>query len=179
MGRFDDWLYPYLFRTTVINMWDRHPACPRGRQDAYPQYYWRRGISYLKIGLWWLQGVVHKGRELLTPIPLLPKDPQPVFASKWAEQDFYDEIWFSRVRSLTYQFWVDRDLPRCVRQSARAANESWNVLFVSIKGAIIFTEITEIYTITLEKLWSYDQVDVYACYDTSMKKICCWTVQAQ
>lgn len=65
--------------------------------------HWRRGISYLKIGLRWLQGVLHKGRELLTPIPLLPKDPQPCFASKQAERDFYEQIWFSRIRSLTCQ----------------------------------------------------------------------------
>lgn len=69
------------------------------RQQVDP--HWRRGISYLKIGLRWLQGVFHKGRELLIPIPLLPKDPQPCFASKRAEQDFYERIWFSRIRSLT------------------------------------------------------------------------------
>jgi len=69
------------------------------RQQVDP--HWRRGISYLKIGLRWLQGVLHKGRELLAPLPLLPTDPQPVFASKRAEQDFYDQIWFSRIRSLT------------------------------------------------------------------------------
>ncbi len=69
------------------------------RQQVDP--HWRRGISYLKIGLRWLQGVLHKGRELLAPVPLLPKDPQPCFASKRAERDFYDQIWFSRIRSLT------------------------------------------------------------------------------
>lgn len=69
------------------------------RQQVDP--HWRRGISYLKIGLRWLNGVLHKGRQLLTPIPLLPKDPQPCFASKQAERDFYDQIWFSRIRSLT------------------------------------------------------------------------------
>lgn len=63
--------------------------------------HWQRGISYLKIGLRWLKGVVHKGRQLLNPIPLLPQDPQPCFASKWAERDFYDQIWFTRIRSLT------------------------------------------------------------------------------
>lgn len=63
--------------------------------------HWRRGISYLKIGLRYLQGVLHKGRSLLTPIPLLPKDPEPCFASKRAEQQFYDQIWFSRIRSIT------------------------------------------------------------------------------
>jgi hypothetical protein len=38
------------------------------RQQVDP--HWRRGISYLKIGLRYLQGVLHKGRELLTPIPM-------------------------------------------------------------------------------------------------------------
>ena len=33
------------------------------RQQVDP--HWRRGISYLKIGLRWLQGVIHKGRTLL------------------------------------------------------------------------------------------------------------------
>ncbi|XHX79316.1 MAG: transposase [Stenomitos frigidus ULC029] len=69
------------------------------RQQVDP--HWRRGISYLKIGLRWLQGVVHKGRQLLLPIALLPRDPQPCFASNRAEQDFYDQIWFTRIRSLT------------------------------------------------------------------------------
>lgn len=69
------------------------------RQQVDP--HWRRGISYLKIGLRWLQGVLHKGRKLLSPLPLLPKDPQPVFASKRENQDFYDQIWFSRICSLT------------------------------------------------------------------------------
>lgn len=69
------------------------------RQQVDP--HWRRGLSYLKIGLRWLKGVLHKGRALLTPIPLLPQDPQPCFASNQAEQDFYDLIWFSRIRSLT------------------------------------------------------------------------------
>lgn len=69
------------------------------RQQVDP--HWRRGLSYLKIGLRWLQGVLHKGRQLLTPVTLLPKDPQPCFASKQAERRFYDQIWFSRIRSLT------------------------------------------------------------------------------
>ena len=69
------------------------------RQQVDP--HWRRGISYLKMGLRWLQGVVHKGRQLLCPIPLLPHDPEPCFASKQAEQDFYDQFWLTRIRSLT------------------------------------------------------------------------------
>lgn len=69
------------------------------RQQVDP--HWRRGISYLKIGLRYLQGVLHKGRSLLTPIPLLPKDPEPCFASLQAKRHFYDHIWFSRIRTLT------------------------------------------------------------------------------
>lgn len=68
------------------------------RQHVDP--HWKRGLSYLKIGLKWLKGVIYKGRQLLASIPLLPKDPQPCFASNQAKQDFYDSIWFSRIRSL-------------------------------------------------------------------------------
>ena len=69
------------------------------RQQVDP--HWRRGLSYLKIGLRWLKGVLHKGRTLLTPVALLPIDPQPCFASNKAQQDYYDQIWFSRIRSLS------------------------------------------------------------------------------
>lgn len=63
--------------------------------------HWRRGLSYLKIGLRWLRGVVQKGRQLLKPIALFGRDPEPCFASKQAESDYYDQIWFSRIRSLS------------------------------------------------------------------------------
>jgi hypothetical protein len=69
------------------------------RQQVDP--HWQRGLSYLKIGLRWLKGVLHKGRELLMPVTLLPNDPQPCFASKRAKREFYDQFWFSRIRSLT------------------------------------------------------------------------------
>lgn len=62
--------------------------------------HWQRGLSYLKIGLRWLMGVLLKGRPLMKPVPLLPKDPQPGFASQKAREDFYDRIWFSRIQSL-------------------------------------------------------------------------------
>lgn len=62
--------------------------------------HWRRGISYLKIGLRWLQGVIHKGRTLLPCVPLLPQDPQPCFASLKAKRDDDDQIWFYRIRSM-------------------------------------------------------------------------------
>jgi hypothetical protein len=65
--------------------------------------HWRRGISYLKIGLRYLQGVIHKGRTLLEPHPLLTHDPEPCFASKKAEQAFYDTIWFTCIRQLDCQ----------------------------------------------------------------------------
>lgn len=62
--------------------------------------HWKRGLSYLKIGLRWLRGVLHKGRILFPPAPLLFQDPQPCFASKKAKQQYYDAIWFSRIREL-------------------------------------------------------------------------------
>ena len=63
--------------------------------------HWRRGLSYLKIGLRYLRGVINKGRVLLVPIPLFYKDPEPCFASKKAQLDFYDSIWFSRIVAIT------------------------------------------------------------------------------
>jgi len=68
------------------------------RQQVDP--HWRRGISYLKIGLRWLQGGMHKGRTLLPCVPLLPNDPQACFASLKAKRDYDDHIWFHRVRSM-------------------------------------------------------------------------------
>ncbi len=67
------------------------------RQQVDP--HWNRGLSYLKIGLRWLKGVIHKGRQLLVPIPLLPKDQEPCFASNKARQDISYGIWFSRIYS--------------------------------------------------------------------------------
>jgi hypothetical protein len=63
--------------------------------------HWRRGLSYLKIGLRYLRGVINKGRTLLVPTPLFSKDPEPCFASKKAKLDFYDSIWFSRIVTIT------------------------------------------------------------------------------
>jgi hypothetical protein len=63
--------------------------------------HWRRGLSYLKIGLRYLRGVINKGRTLLVPIPLFSKDPEPCFASKKAQLDFYDSIWFDRIVTIT------------------------------------------------------------------------------
>ena len=67
------------------------------RQQVDP--HWRRGLSYLKIGLRWLQGVIHKDRRSLAPIPLLSRDPQPCFASQKAERLYYEKIHFSRVHT--------------------------------------------------------------------------------
>jgi hypothetical protein len=63
--------------------------------------HWRRGLSYLKIGLRYLRGVINKGRALLVPIPLLCKDPEPCFVSKKAQLNFSDLIWFERISTIT------------------------------------------------------------------------------
>ena len=63
--------------------------------------HWRRGLSYLKIGLRYLRGVINKGRTLLIPSPLFSKDPEPCFASNKAQLDFYDSIWFERIVTIT------------------------------------------------------------------------------
>jgi hypothetical protein len=68
------------------------------RQQVDP--HWRRGISYLKIGLRWLKGVVNKGRTLLPCVPLLPKDPLSCFASLQAKRDYDEHIWFDRILSI-------------------------------------------------------------------------------
>lgn len=62
--------------------------------------HWKRGISYLKIGLRWLNGVLHKGRSLLSPVALCSQDPQPCFPSKKAKKQYYDAIWFKRIREI-------------------------------------------------------------------------------
>ncbi len=36
--------------------------------------HWERGLSYLKIGIRWLKGVLHKGRDLFSPAPLFSQD---------------------------------------------------------------------------------------------------------
>jgi hypothetical protein len=70
------------------------------RTQVDPHY--SRGISYLKIGLRWLRGVLNKGRDLFVPIPLFLKDPEPCFASKKAKEYYYDAIWFSRIKEIKY-----------------------------------------------------------------------------
>ena len=63
--------------------------------------HWQRGLSYLKIGLRYLRGVINKGRALLVPIPLFSRDPEPCFASKKAQLDLHNSIWFSRISTIT------------------------------------------------------------------------------
>lgn len=79
--------------------------------------HYSRGLSYLKIGLRWLRGSIHKGRELLQLLPLPYLDPERCFASRRAQRrkplsrlaavcrecgcaDYYEQLLFSRVRSL-------------------------------------------------------------------------------
>jgi hypothetical protein len=42
-------------------------------------------------------------RLYLFPQALVVVDPEPCFASKRTEQEFYDQFWFSRVRDSSYQ----------------------------------------------------------------------------
>ena len=69
------------------------------RQQVDPHRH--RGLSYLKIGLRYLQGVVHKGRTLLRPIPLFRKDPEPCFASKKAKEEHDYAFEFSSIQVIT------------------------------------------------------------------------------
>lgn len=62
--------------------------------------HWKRGLSYLKIGLRWLKGVLHKGRDLFFPHTLLSQDVQPCFASRKAKKQYYDAIWFNRIQEI-------------------------------------------------------------------------------
>ncbi len=62
--------------------------------------HWKRGLSYLKIGLRWLKGVLSKGRNLFFPTTLLSEDIQPCFASRKAKKQYYDAIWFSRIQEI-------------------------------------------------------------------------------
>jgi len=62
--------------------------------------HYSRGLSYLKIGLRWLRGTIYKGRELLQLLPLPKQDPERCFASRQAEADYYEQLLFSRIRSL-------------------------------------------------------------------------------
>lgn len=60
--------------------------------------HWDRGLSFLKIGLQWLKGTVHKGRDLWPPIPLPNRNPESCFPSRKAKECSYNTIIFERVR---------------------------------------------------------------------------------
>ncbi|MEM8831991.1 MAG: transposase [Cyanobacteria bacterium P01_G01_bin.19] len=62
--------------------------------------HWERGLSYLKIGLRWLKGVLHKGRSLFDPTPLFSQNTLPCFASSKARRKYYDAICFTRISEL-------------------------------------------------------------------------------
>ena len=66
----------------------------RRQVDAH----FRRGLSYLKIGLRWLAGVVHKARPFLRLDHLFSVDPVPCFASRKARHDYYFRITFSLIQ---------------------------------------------------------------------------------
>ena len=61
----------------------------------------RRGLSFLKIGLRYLRGVINKGRKLLIPTPLRSRDPEPCFSNPKSELDFSGLIWFSRISAIS------------------------------------------------------------------------------
>ena len=44
--------------------------------------HYSRGLSYLKIGLRWLRGSIHKGRKLLQLLPLPYLDPERCFVTR-------------------------------------------------------------------------------------------------
>lgn len=62
--------------------------------------HWKRGLSYLKIGLRWLKGFLHKDRDLFVPTTLFSQDVQRCFASQRAKKHYYDAIWFSRIQEI-------------------------------------------------------------------------------
>jgi hypothetical protein len=68
-----------------------HQSGSRSQVDAH----FRRGLSYLKIGLRWLVGIVHKNRPFLRLDHLFSGDPAPCFASRKARHDYLFRITFS------------------------------------------------------------------------------------
>jgi hypothetical protein len=51
---------------------------------------------------WW-GGCIAVNGTIACAYLAMSVDPEPCFASKRAEQKFYDQFWFSRVRDLSYQ----------------------------------------------------------------------------
>lgn len=66
----------------------------RRQVDAH----WKRSLSYLKMGLRWLKGSIHKARPLLRLDSLLYHDPAPYFASAKARDAFYRQFPFSCIQ---------------------------------------------------------------------------------
>lgn len=60
--------------------------------------HWDRGLSFLKIGLHWLKGMIHKSRPLWQPQPLPLQNPEPCFASRKAKARSYNTLLFEQVR---------------------------------------------------------------------------------
>ena len=77
-------------RTTVVGVASRNE-----------NPHWRRSLSYLKIGLRYLRGVINKGRKLLIPTPWRSRDPEPYLANPKSELDFSGSIWFSRISTIS------------------------------------------------------------------------------
>ena len=61
--------------------------------------HWRRGLSYLKIGLRWLSGFMAKGRKLLALAPLPAADPEPCYSSSHSQASLEKQLSFKRVRT--------------------------------------------------------------------------------
>ncbi|MEA5417543.1 hypothetical protein [Synechococcus sp. BA-132 BA5] len=77
-------------------------AGQRRRVDPH----WQRGLSFVRIGLQWLQqAVVHAGRTLLAWIPIPLRDQEPCIPSRGVQRR-QKQPWFTRI-----------DLPPRPRQS--------------------------------------------------------------
>lgn len=59
--------------------------------------HWDRGLSFLKIGLNWLKGMLYKGRSLFPPLPLPTRNSVPCFASRKAQERSYDTLLFEHI----------------------------------------------------------------------------------
>jgi len=66
----------------------------RSQVDAH----FRRGLSYLKIGVRWLTAVVHQSKPFVFCQNLLNIAPLPCFASRKAEQRYYRHLTFSLIQ---------------------------------------------------------------------------------
>lgn len=70
------------------------------RQQVYVHY--SRGLSYLKIGLRWLRGIIYQGRELLELLPLPYYDPERCDHNSSSRNRLLLVVIISLVRSLHY-----------------------------------------------------------------------------